>query len=99
MEEQEYEPIHMPKNSSSAFFISALALVFGFAMIWYIWWLAGLSFVGIIFMCIKHSFNEDIDYYVPVEEIKQIEAERREQLKKAEALNKDKDDMEVSYAK
>ncbi|MCL9782440.1 cytochrome o ubiquinol oxidase subunit I [Vibrio sp. S4M6] len=99
MEEPEYEPIHMPKNDGDAFIISALALVFGFAMIWYIWWLAGLSFFGIIFMCIKHSFKEDLDYYVPVEEIKRIEGERREQFAKGQALaKKDKDDMEASYA-
>lgn len=98
MEEQEYEEIHMPKNSPTAFYISALALVFGFAMIWYIWWLAGASFAGIIFLCIKHSFNEDIDYYVSVEEVKQVEAERRAQLVEAAKLAKDKE-MELDYAK
>jgi len=69
--EVEYQPIHMPKNTATGMYISAFALIFGFAMIWYIWWLAA---VGL------HSFNEDIDYYVQVDEIKAIEEAHRKRV-------------------
>jgi cytochrome o ubiquinol oxidase subunit 1 len=42
-------------------------------MIWYIWWLAALSFVGLVAAVIIHSFNYDRDYYVPVEEVERTE--------------------------
>ncbi|MFP1747892.1 cytochrome o ubiquinol oxidase subunit I [Lonsdalea quercina] len=82
-----YEEIHMPKNTAAGLVISAFALVFGFAMIWYIWWLAVVGFVGMIATWIVHSFNQDVDYYVPVEEIERIENANFEKLSKAGVKN------------
>ncbi len=78
-----YEEIHMPKNSGAAVVIAAFATLFGFAMIWYIWWLAIVSFAGILITWIAKSFDEDVDYYVAVEEIEQIEGKHFEELSKA----------------
>ncbi|MCH5050716.1 cytochrome o ubiquinol oxidase subunit I [Pectobacterium aquaticum] len=78
-----YEEIHMPKNTGAGVIISAFSLVFGFAMIWHIWWLAIVGFAGMIVTWIVHSFNEDVDYYVPVKEIEQIENQNFDQLSKA----------------
>ncbi|WP_077336477.1 cytochrome o ubiquinol oxidase subunit I [Vibrio ruber] len=96
--EVEYEPIHMPKNTPTGMYVSAWSLVFGFAMIWYIWWLAAIGFIGIVVTSIWHSFNDDVDYYVQVDEIKAIEDEHRDQVAKAKAGSQSKDDMEVNYA-
>jgi cytochrome o ubiquinol oxidase subunit 1 len=40
-----YEEIHMPKNSGAGVVIAAFATVFGFAMIWHIWWMAIVGFM------------------------------------------------------
>ncbi|MBS0489800.1 MULTISPECIES: cytochrome o ubiquinol oxidase subunit I [unclassified Phenylobacterium] len=71
-----FRPIHMPRNTGAGVIISALALVLGFAMIWYIWWLAALSFVALLVYSIAHTFNYDRDYYVPAEEVARIEGAR-----------------------
>jgi len=101
--EVEYQPIHMPKNTATGMYISAFALIFGFAMIWYIWWLAAVGFIGVVVTAIKHSFNEDIDYYVQVDEIKAIEEAHRKRVLEARgqvpAQNEDDSDMEVTYAR
>jgi cytochrome o ubiquinol oxidase subunit I len=68
-----YEDIHMPKNTGAGFIIAVFAGIFGFAMIWYMWWLAILSVVGIILTLIIRTCNDDIDYYVPGEEVARIE--------------------------
>ncbi|MEH2919750.1 cytochrome o ubiquinol oxidase subunit I [Samsonia erythrinae] len=78
-----YEEIHMPKNTGAGVVISAFSLVFGFAMIWHIWWMAIIGFAGMIVTWIVHSFNQDVDYYVPVKEIEQIENQNFDQLSKA----------------
>ncbi|RLM27760.1 cytochrome o ubiquinol oxidase subunit I [Brenneria alni] len=78
-----YEAIHMPKNTGAGVIISAFSLVFGFAMIWHIWWLAIIGFAGMIVTWIIHSFNQDVDYYVPVKEVEQIENQNFDQLSKA----------------
>ncbi|MBX4181198.1 cytochrome o ubiquinol oxidase subunit I [Sodalis sp. CWE] len=70
---KQYEPIHMPKNTGTGVVIACFSLIFGFSIVWYIWWLAIVGFIGVIVTWIVHSFNENTDYYVPVEEIAHIE--------------------------
>ncbi len=69
-----FRAIHMPKNTASGVYISALSVIFGFAMVWYIWWLVALSFVGIIAISIVHTFNYDRDYWIPVDAVEKSEA-------------------------
>ncbi|MFV0376216.1 MAG: hypothetical protein ACK5JD_02810, partial [Mangrovibacterium sp.] len=68
--------IHMPKNSPLGVIIGALALAFGFAMVWYIWWLAIVSLLTIIATLIISGSNDDDGYMIPASEVKRIEAER-----------------------
>ena len=55
--------------------IGILAFVFSFAMIWYIWWLAIVTGVGMFICVVARSFDYDIDYYVTPEEVEKIETE------------------------
>jgi cytochrome o ubiquinol oxidase subunit 1 len=68
-----YLPIHMPRNTGAGVIMSGLAMIFGFAMIWYIWWLAALSFVALFAYSIAHTFNYNRDYFVPPEEVARTE--------------------------
>ncbi|UCM52115.1 cytochrome o ubiquinol oxidase subunit I [Aeromonas dhakensis] len=77
-----YDPIHMPKNSGAGVIIATFSVVFGFAMIWHIWWMAIAGFVGMIATWIIHSFNDDVDYYVQVDEIERIERQHFENINK-----------------
>lgn len=78
----QYAPIHMPKNSGAGVIIAAFSVVFGFAMIWHIWWMAIAGFVGMIGTWIIHSFNDDVDYYVQVDEIERIEGQHFDNINK-----------------
>ncbi|HKJ09799.1 MAG TPA: cytochrome o ubiquinol oxidase subunit I [Gammaproteobacteria bacterium] len=77
---KEYHDIHMPKNTGVGFVIGVLAFVFGFAMIWHIWWMAGVSALGIVISIIVRATTEDVDYYVPAAEVERIENQRFSQL-------------------
>ena len=72
-----FRPIHMPRSTGAGVIISGLALALGFAMVWYIWWLAALSAVALLIYSIAFTFNYDREYDVPVEEIVQDEEARR----------------------
>lgn len=72
---KQYAPIHMPKNTGAGVIIAGLSALFGFAMIWHIWWMAIAAFVAMIATWIIHSFNDDVDYYVQVDEIERIEGQ------------------------
>lgn len=69
-----YSKIHMPKYTWSGVAIGAFATSMGFALIWYIWWLAAVSFIAIMVCWLMYSFNKDRDYYVQVDEIEADEA-------------------------
>ncbi len=72
-----YRPIHMPRNTGAGVILSALALVLGFAMVWYIWWLAALAFAALLVVAIGHTFNYRRDYYVPSDEVARVEGATR----------------------
>ena len=70
---QNYVPIHMPKNTSCGVIIGTLSGVFGFAMVWTMWLPAIFSLAGIIATMIWRSFDTDTDYYIPAETVREIE--------------------------
>ena len=75
-----YLPIHMPKNTAAGIVLAGISALFGFAMIWHIWWLAAASFIGLIAATIVHTFNYDRDYHIPADEVTRIEEQRTRQL-------------------
>jgi cytochrome o ubiquinol oxidase subunit I len=68
-----YQPIHMPRNTSAGFIMAVCAAIFGFAMIWHIWWMAILGALGLLATFIVRSCNDDTDYYVSGEEVARVE--------------------------
>lgn len=85
-----YADIHMPKDTSVGFIIAMLAGIFGFGLIWHVWWMVGFGFLGIIASIILRSFDMETDYYVPVEEVLLIEkanAIRRQEAKRQKMAN------------
>ena len=75
-----FRPVHMPRNTGAGVILSALALAMGFGMVWYMWWLAALSFGGLLVVAIAHTFNYNRDYFIPAEEVATIESGRSELL-------------------
>ncbi|CAD5249003.1 cytochrome o ubiquinol oxidase subunit I [Bosea sp. 62] len=78
-----FRPIHMPRNTGAGIIIAGLATICGFALIWYIWWLAALSFVAVLATVITHTFNYDRDFHIPADEVVQAEDARTQLLGRA----------------
>ena len=78
-----YEDIHMPKNTAAGVFIGAFGLVMCFALIWHIWWLAIVGFVGMIGSFIVRAYDRDVDYWVPAAEVERIENAHFDKMQKA----------------
>lgn len=79
----QYHDIRMPKNTGKALLAGVFAFLFGFSMIWYIWYLAILSALGIIFTVIARACDDDTEYVIPAAQVEKIENERYRQLKSA----------------
>lgn len=75
-----FKPIHMPKNTGTGVILGAISVAFAFGMIWYMWWLAGLSFLAMVVIAIAHTFNYDRDFYIPSDVVTQTEGKRTELL-------------------
>jgi cytochrome o ubiquinol oxidase subunit I len=73
---QGFKAIHMPSNTGVGVVLAGLSVAFGFAMIWYMWWLAAVSFAGLLAVAIGHTFNYKRDFDLPVDAVVQAENER-----------------------
>ena len=78
-----FRQIHMPRNTGAGVIIAGLATICGFALIWYIWWLAALSFIAVLAAVIIHTFNYDRDFHIPADEVVQAEDARTQLLARA----------------
>jgi cytochrome o ubiquinol oxidase subunit 1 len=69
-----YKPIVLPKNTGLGLVIAGFAFLAGFGLIWHMWWLAIIGFIGIIATLIVRSLDEDTEQVIPVSEIAELEA-------------------------
>ncbi|TIV22383.1 MAG: cytochrome o ubiquinol oxidase subunit I, partial [Mesorhizobium sp.] len=67
---------HMPKNTGTGVVLAVFSMALGFGLIWYMWWLAALSFVCLIATAIGHTFNYHRDFDIPAAEVAQTEEAR-----------------------
>jgi cytochrome o ubiquinol oxidase subunit 1 len=72
-----YRDIHMPSNTGAGIILAGFSVACAVGLIWYMWWLAAISFVGIIGYAIFHTFNYKRDYYIPASEVTETEAKAR----------------------
>jgi cytochrome o ubiquinol oxidase subunit I len=78
---REYNPIEMPKNSPIGFVNAFFAVVTGFALIWHIWWMAGVGLIGAFVALLAFAFRHDEEVEISAEKIAQLE--RRHQTEVA----------------
>ncbi|MBW6401895.1 cytochrome o ubiquinol oxidase subunit I [Roseomonas sp. HJA6] len=79
-----FRSIPMPRNTGAGVVLAALSTICGFALIWHIWWLVGLSFIAVIVTAIVHTFDYDRSHRIPAETIADTEALRTQALAAAE---------------
>jgi cytochrome o ubiquinol oxidase subunit 1 len=75
-----YEDIHLPNNTFVPMLLGALAFGLGFGMVWRMYWLAGLSLLGIVVAVIARSFERDSGHTIPGARIREIEETLPEEL-------------------
>ena len=64
-----YEDIELPRNTAQGPAYAVMGTLFGFAMVWHIWWLAGLGALALIGLVIGRSFQTDVTRIIPAAEI------------------------------
>ncbi len=72
-ENDSYSPIYSPKNTSSGFFIGLFSLTIGFSIIWHIWWLLIIGFLGLVLTIILRTTSGEHEKVITVSQIEKIE--------------------------
>ncbi|HET9098595.1 MAG TPA: cbb3-type cytochrome c oxidase subunit I [Candidatus Saccharimonadales bacterium] len=68
------EDIALPKNTPAGLYIATGAFFFGFAFIWHIWWLCGLSFIGIVLAIIIKTTGDTQEEIITASTLESLEA-------------------------
>jgi cytochrome o ubiquinol oxidase subunit 1 len=69
----QYESIRLPKNSGMGVFIAGFAFLLGFGLIWHMWWLAVVGFVGVIVCVILRVSNDETEYMITAKHMEQYD--------------------------
>ena len=70
-------PDEMPLNTPTGVIVAFFASLTGFAVIWYIWWLAILGLIGSFAVLVWYSWRDEHEHIIPAEEVARLERERR----------------------
>jgi cytochrome o ubiquinol oxidase subunit 1 len=76
-DEPTYTDIEMPRNSPTGFICAFFATFMGFALIWHIWWLAGLAIVGAYVTFVIFAWRDQDEYVIPAVEVAKIDRANR----------------------
>ena len=83
-EEPSYEAVEMPLNSPTGVICAFFATLVGFAMIWHIWWMAGLGLLGAFATFVIFAWRDRVEYEIPAETVARFD--RANRATRAEAL-------------
>jgi cytochrome o ubiquinol oxidase subunit 1 len=76
-----YEDIRAPRNTASGIYISAFAFLVGFGFVWHIIWIVAVGIIGIIVCTVQRTFDEDTEYTITADEVKELEEARIKKTK------------------
>jgi cytochrome o ubiquinol oxidase subunit 1 len=72
-----YEDIEIPRNSPTGVICAFFATVTGFALIWHIWWAAGLGALGAFATFAILAWRDTAECLIPAEAVARIDAANR----------------------
>ncbi|MBI3624114.1 cytochrome o ubiquinol oxidase subunit I [Candidatus Saccharibacteria bacterium] len=72
-----YKAFRVPKNTPLALGIGMSSVIFGFGVIWHIWWLAFLALLGAISCIIIRLTADDTEYTISAATLEKMETEIR----------------------
>jgi cytochrome o ubiquinol oxidase subunit 1 len=77
LDEPQYKPIEIPRNTPTGFVTAFFAVVTGFAMIWHIWWLVALGLLGAYGTFVAFAWRDVAETQIPAEEVARIDRSNR----------------------
>ena len=70
-----------PKNSATGFVTAFFAVVTGFALIWHIWWMAGVGLLGAFVTLLAFAFRDKEEVEIPAALIARFDRIRKAEVR------------------
>src|SRR6267142_1305572 len=68
-----YDPIEVPQNTPTGVVTAFFAVITGFALIWHIWWMAGVGLLGAAVMWLAFMFRAEDEVEISAEQVGQFD--------------------------
>jgi cytochrome o ubiquinol oxidase subunit I len=75
--EPAYEEIELPRNSPTGFICAFFATIMGFSLVWHIWWLVIVGFIGAFATFVVFAWRDRTEYRIPAAEVARIDRANR----------------------
>ena len=75
-----YEAFTVPKNTHWPILIAAAAFLFGFSVVWHIWWLAIIALLAVISFVIIRTTDDDTEYEISAAQIEKLDIGAKERF-------------------
>jgi cytochrome o ubiquinol oxidase subunit I len=75
-EQPAYEAIEVPRNTPLGLVIAFFAVITGFSLIWYIWWLVVLGLLATLVTVLVFGWSENRQQEIPADEMARMERTR-----------------------
>ena len=69
----DYEDIEMPKNTGLPIIIAGWSFLFGFALIWHIYWLTAIGLIGLIVTILIRLSDDHTEYVIPAATVRKLD--------------------------
>lgn len=69
LDRKDFVDIWLPKNSAVGMTVGLFAGIFGFGVIWHLWWLVLLAVLGVITVIIRRTLTDDNDHHISANEL------------------------------
>lgn len=93
---EKYEDIEMPANTYYGLIIAALASGLGFGLVWYMWWLAIICFLGCVVTVITYAFLPQRKNIIPAAEVREVDEAWRRAAREGTGVTRDDEANEAN---
>ncbi len=75
-----YEAFSVPKNSYWPIMIAGAAFLFGFSIVWHIWWLTIVALLAVISFIIIRTTDDNTEYEISASQIEKLDMKAKERF-------------------
>ena len=85
----EYRDIHLPPNTPAGVIVMVTTTLLGFALTWWIWWLAAVALMVFFVWSLVHSFRDHPEVVIPATEVQRAHEAWIQSIELGEPVTRD----------